>query len=56
MWIGDVFYWVSVDALGSWIGHGVLCCRDCLNYLHAGPLSSLLRHGSSLFSSKGDSW
>ncbi|KAJ6341325.1 hypothetical protein OIU78_009489 [Salix suchowensis] len=56
MRIGDVFYWVFVDALGSWIGYGVLCCRDCLRHLHGGPLSSLLRHGSSLFSSKGVSW
>ncbi|KAJ6703169.1 hypothetical protein OIU85_029169 [Salix viminalis] len=55
MWIGYVFYWVFVDALGSWTGYGALCCWDSFYYHHAGPLYSLLRHDSS-FSSKEDSW
>ncbi|KAJ6347007.1 hypothetical protein OIU76_003657 [Salix suchowensis] len=54
MWIRYVFYWVLVDALGSWTGYGALCCWDSFYYHHAGPLYSLLRHDSSF--SKEDSW
>lgn len=29
LWIGYVFYWVHVDALGSWTGDVFLCGWDC---------------------------
>lgn len=32
MWIGDVFPWFYVDALGSWIGCILVFCGDCFQH------------------------
>ncbi|KAF5741176.1 sepallata 3 [Tripterygium wilfordii] len=37
VWIGDVLYRVHIDALGYWIGYGVLRRWDCIEPLDVGP-------------------
>ncbi|KAF5746425.1 hypothetical protein HS088_TW06G00596 [Tripterygium wilfordii] len=55
VWIGDVFYRVHIDALGYWIGYGVLRRWDCLEPLDVRPFNFLSGDGP-YFSAKGDSW
>ncbi|EXB65809.1 hypothetical protein L484_004768 [Morus notabilis] len=46
VWIGDFLHRIHTDAVGSWIGDGVLRGRNLFESLHVGTLASLLRHGS----------
>lgn len=55
VWIGDVLHRVHVDALGSWIGDGVLRGWDCFDNLRFGKNHFLLRYGPAFFPQKRDS-
>ncbi|THG11651.1 hypothetical protein TEA_005898 [Camellia sinensis var. sinensis] len=44
LWLGYVFYWIHVDALGYWIGNVPLCGWDCVHFVDAGTRDSLSHH------------
>ncbi|KAL1808826.1 hypothetical protein ACET3Z_025816 [Daucus carota] len=52
VWLGDVFYRLFVDAVGDWIGFGVLFRRDCFEFVDDRSCYSLLHFVASVASKR----